>query len=480
MQATSIVALPAAVNGVEAVGDVSASGQGLKVSSSLQGTTQESLFTTILQQGISQKGTSKILLSGTALTGATGNGDDDTTETAVDVCGLLMQLLVMNSTTAQAPAEAAQTEVTEGAAGTPAITDAFSALTTELTAVTAQPEGALLQGLGSIAQDTSATLTPAEAFLAKLSAAGAGTSGQAAGQSLTQTVVGTEVTTQADTILSQITKAVADSMSQEQGVTEAVQSQETTDFGLYSARNPRLQTAGASQAENTTAGKTPGTIALGQALSGTTSQQTGETGQAVTAAAASSSGDSETISLNFQDKNKQYDSALPTMTGGSSFTSMMQTSSLLFDKTTAVEKALHKFTDDFKGIQGNSQQINIVLEPESMGTLTIQLTKTASGISAKIKSEDREVIAAIAGQIQKLVTTMENKGIHLEDMDVSFGRMDLSTGLGNQQSGQSGGENARSQTMYSGAQETGTKTAEFSESVSVAGASGDSSIDYRV
>jgi flagellar basal-body rod modification protein FlgD len=68
------------------------------------------------------------------------------------------------------------------------------------------------------------------------------------------------------------------------------------------------------------------------------------------------------------------------------------------EKTTAVEKALSSFADDLRNIRGGSQEIQIVLEPESLGVLTISVIKTESGISAKIKSEDKEVAAIISSR----------------------------------------------------------------------------------
>lgn len=90
------------------------------------------------------------------------------------------------------------------------------------------------------------------------------------------------------------------------------------------------------------------------------------------------------------------------------------------EKTSAVEKALNRFVDDLKSIKGGSQEIKIVLEPESLGVLTISVLKTENGISAKIRSEDKEVAAAITDQLQKLISSMQNKGINVKEVDVAY------------------------------------------------------------
>jgi len=93
------------------------------------------------------------------------------------------------------------------------------------------------------------------------------------------------------------------------------------------------------------------------------------------------------------------------------------------DKGAAVEKAINQFISDFRSAEAGSTEIQIVLEPESLGTLTITVSRTENGISAKIKSDDREVCSIITDQIQKLIHSMENKGITVEDVEVVFDQM---------------------------------------------------------
>lgn len=90
------------------------------------------------------------------------------------------------------------------------------------------------------------------------------------------------------------------------------------------------------------------------------------------------------------------------------------------EKTAAVEKALNRLADDLRSVKSGRQEIKIVLEPESLGVLTISVLKTENGISAKIRSEDKEVAAAITDQLQKLISSMQNKGINIKEVDVAY------------------------------------------------------------
>lgn len=90
------------------------------------------------------------------------------------------------------------------------------------------------------------------------------------------------------------------------------------------------------------------------------------------------------------------------------------------EKVQAVEKAIDRFLSDFKGAAADNSEIQIVLEPKSLGTLTIAVSRTDSGVTAKIRSDDREICAAISDQLQKLISSMESKGISVQDVDVVF------------------------------------------------------------
>lgn len=94
------------------------------------------------------------------------------------------------------------------------------------------------------------------------------------------------------------------------------------------------------------------------------------------------------------------------------------------DKSAAVEKLANRIIDEFSNIQAGSSEIKIQLEPYELGAVTITVLRNASGITAKIKSEDREICSLISDQIQKLVLNMQEKGIELKNVDVIYGKMD--------------------------------------------------------
>lgn len=86
----------------------------------------------------------------------------------------------------------------------------------------------------------------------------------------------------------------------------------------------------------------------------------------------------------------------------------------------AVERAVNQFLEDFRGAQTAPREIRIVLEPESLGTLTISVTSTADGITAKIRTERKEVFEQMTGRIQSLISALESKGMTIKNVDVTY------------------------------------------------------------
>ena len=148
-------------------------------------------------------------------------------------------------------------------------------------------------------------------------------------------------------------------------------------------------------------------------------------------------------------------------------------------KAAAAEKALRRFEQDLRGLQNGKHEIKIVLEPESLGVLTISVIKTESGISAKIKSEDREVVAAINDQLQKLISSMESKGIRLEDVDVAYSQAGQSGGFGQHDFSRGDGAPG-SYSAPSRQGQTGDAPEEEPWSEAFGGQAGDSTVDYTV
>lgn len=150
------------------------------------------------------------------------------------------------------------------------------------------------------------------------------------------------------------------------------------------------------------------------------------------------------------------------------------------EKTAAVEKALNRFADDLRSIKSGAQEIKIVLEPESLGVLTISVVKTEDGISAKIRSEDKEVVAAISDQIHKLVSSMQNKGINVKEVDVAWSQTEQSMSFAQQGFSHSREEASNGYTAPRNKNaEAETSDTDFWQGY-YGTASGDTAIDYRV
>jgi len=151
------------------------------------------------------------------------------------------------------------------------------------------------------------------------------------------------------------------------------------------------------------------------------------------------------------------------------------------EKSQAVEKAVSRFLDDFRSAETGKSEIQIVLEPENLGTLTISVSHTDNGISAKIKSEDREICALISNQIEKLIHSMESKGVTVENVDVVFGGTEQNLSFANSFSGRQ--EQPTGYTVRSGEKEESPDGSGFFNQWQVSGSGGilvNGTIEYRI
>ncbi|MPM03691.1 hypothetical protein SDC9_49958 [bioreactor metagenome] len=150
-------------------------------------------------------------------------------------------------------------------------------------------------------------------------------------------------------------------------------------------------------------------------------------------------------------------------------------------KSQAVEKAINRFLNDFRGAETGKSEIQIVLEPESLGSLTISVSRTENGISAKIKSEDREMCAMISSQIEKLVHSMESKGVTVENVDVVFGGTEQNLSFANSFGGRQ--EQSAGYTAHSGGKMAAIESAGFFDQWQVPGSVGNetsATFEYRI
>jgi flagellar hook-length control protein FliK len=151
------------------------------------------------------------------------------------------------------------------------------------------------------------------------------------------------------------------------------------------------------------------------------------------------------------------------------------------EKAAAAERALSSFAEDMRSFRGGSREIRIVLEPESLGVLTISVLKTENGISAKIKSEDKEVAAIISEQVHRLISSMESKGITVNDVDVAYSQPEQSTGFTQQGFSQARDESSKGHAAPGGKNpgEEATNT-EIWQTLYGGEAGSDATVEYRV
>ncbi len=98
----------------------------------------------------------------------------------------------------------------------------------------------------------------------------------------------------------------------------------------------------------------------------------------------------------------------------------------------AVETAMTRFTDDFRGVEASGSTVTIALTPEELGSVSITLTAENNALTAKIVTDNKEAASMLSEQIQQFVDSMAEKGVTVEKTEVVYSQ----TG----QSGQSLGE----------------------------------------
>ena len=159
----------------------------------------------------------------------------------------------------------------------------------------------------------------------------------------------------------------------------------------------------------------------------------------------------------------------------------VKSAAITAEKAAAVERALNRFTDDIVSVRGGSREIRIVLEPETLGAVTISVIKNENGITAEIRSEDREIAAIISDQVHKLVSSMESKGIKVNDIDVAYSQTEQDTGFTRH-----GFSQARDESPRGGAPPAerdfadDTLNPEIWQTLYDGGTNGDTTVDYRV
>jgi flagellar hook-length control protein FliK len=441
MQATSIVTLPVSTSSIDTAAETPYSGQGIRVSAAHGSKARNSLFTAILQQGFTLSSAASLAADNEAGQENPEDGIQENGGEAVDVCGLLMLLAV--------PGAPAQDSTDVGNTGTDDVapTGVQSAiLSNPGLAGPSATEDMTLQGeyMTTAAALQNDTTTGA----AELPDAGGQTAVPADGVRSATVFAAikaalqkeTNPAVQSDSALAQVQAAVNESMVVNEST--AVNVSAAVNESAAAVESTRNEAAGINLAQAVTAEPAAGLPEAKSGSADTVNTAAGTAGVQDIAAgsvkpAAPSNNGSDASGGSFErsprDRSGLEDVATAgtnaALTAAGTLTAEAAAAEIATAGTTAaeaaaaetaaaVEKALNRFSEDLRSLRGGTHEIRIVLEPESLGVLTISVVKTETGVSAKIKSEDKEVVAAISNQLQKLFSTMESKGIHLDDVDV--------------------------------------------------------------
>lgn len=471
MQATSLAALPVQT-GTDGAAESTGTGQGIRISSSQHTKTRDSLFTTILQKGITLRAPG----SGTDEAGNAPAPDDGTKsgEETIDVCSLLMQLTMLGAVplTAGGSGGAEETAGTAEGSGIPGLPGVIAA-NPELADPAVTGDMNLTGKLGGPFVNPQSSI--GDTMTAPTQTAASGVSGLPGGSVPSEAVV--TGTGQADTVLSGIVSALQGELVQNTAAQGASDTTPQSAAAAPQAQVSQMASAAAGAVGNAVTEDIPGGVAqanIHAAQNGSPATDTAHAektsasdtsgrpvhvsnaGQAITAAVlkdpegASAGGRESDTGQGMSPERSEYaDGAGSPMAGisGGRFSGVLMAektaAEAAAETAAAAEKALNRLGEDIRSLRGGAHELRIVLEPESLGTLIISVVKTENGVSAKIKSEDKNVVAAISDQLQKLITGMENKGIHLEDVDVVYSQTGQDRGFGQNGFTQGGGGSPR-------------------------------------
>jgi flagellar hook-length control protein FliK len=484
MQGTAIAGLAFAMGNIEAAD--TAAGPGLRMSSRQQSETKSTLFTEILNHKGTVLGdqTEAGLHTGEETAGNTDETDDGYGADS-DVCGLLMQMLLMNNSSSGQQVNGENAGASELGAANSTVGN-LAAATVTLQPNIKQPDAEPMEQtelpvLADAAVETADGLQGMSSdFREKLMDAIARTS-QLEGGNPVQDGTATEKTVAAQSVLA------ADAQGQDQAAqTGAGSAADVLKNSFGQAVSAAAQNSGLRNGQTDTVRDLKAQLKETGAAASDTSAKGIETADKavladVQAAVGDQPDDGKGELLSDDDKGSamgrdESDAAIlnRTFTNTSSYGGVDAA-----ETTAAVEKAFNRFADDVKSLQAGVNEIKIVLEPESLGTMVISVVRTENGISAKIKADDKQVCEAISGQIQKLVSSLESRGIHVEDMDVSYSQADQSNGFNQQNFSDGRDESARERSIL---QDAGSGGNDYTETAEVPGESADADklLEYRL
>ena len=92
------------------------------------------------------------------------------------------------------------------------------------------------------------------------------------------------------------------------------------------------------------------------------------------------------------------------------------------------ENLLSEMISRIETMKGESQStVSIQLKPEFLGKVALEIAMDATGLHVKINAADSGVRAMINGQINTLIESLENKGIEVVEVEVTYTGIDNGT-----------------------------------------------------
>lgn len=467
MQTASMLSIPS-TSGMDTAAEVSVSGKGLHINSSQPSESSRSLFNKILHQGMTPRELASKCEAGGAGENAEGEAEPQEDNISIDVSALLVQLNVLGATAMTADITVTA-DTAAGAAGVAEISDLV---------MTAQETASGLAGLPEMSSENAgstagAAVTGDQAFKAAQVIAEIAEAMTAA-ETPEETVTGTSVLQEPSAAAASdvpvaapaLTASKAADGAREMGKTAGPQE---TFIGKVSADKGQ----DASKTESKAAALDPGAdLPAAVKEPGMASPNDGGT-----AGDSRDGGEDRQADITADAGERVKTSATPMSPAGSSEPGINSEISAP-DKASAVEKAFLRLSEDVRGLRAGRQEINIVLEPESLGALTISVIRTEKGISAMIRSEDREICSIMSDRLHQLVSSMEARGIAVQDVDVAYSPENSSADLSQQAFSQqresaSGGNRAPREQRHAREPET----VPLEDAVD---SSGNATVEYRV
>ncbi len=153
------------------------------------------------------------------------------------------------------------------------------------------------------------------------------------------------------------------------------------------------------------------------------------------------------------------------------------------EKTQAVHTALERLSEDLQHLRATPTELQLTLEPQRLGALTISLTMTEHGLSAHIKTADRQISELIGAQLQTLTEGLRDKGVTLDHVEVSYESLAQQNGQSGRGQGFHEGRQQREQSTFDRMQNRERMVADTAQpafSGTTTGWNAQGAVEYRV